>query len=286
MWFTTFSRSGLGLALAAHARNVRTAAGEDVTALIVDYYERRFRQESHNAVIVRDVHRGYPIDVNSLTRFTQRFRKWLPWVKAEHLSSEYDDKLARLCFEAIQNVYDHANRAPHPMGCAIFSCFAMRYYRTVSAPTSSGLPLRAYLERLASSIDANEEHPAFLELVVNDDGVGVAARQTQQADIYWGDFSVERAACDAAFRPGSTVKLRAVDAPIRGDPGFGSVVILDAIKKLKAYAELRTGRVRAFMDGADLSARHFTFVQNGHGYLPGTFLHVVIPLRQVQLKLL
>ncbi|MGH8614034.1 MAG: hypothetical protein ACREYF_18905 [Gammaproteobacteria bacterium] len=287
-WFTAFSRSGLGLALASHARNIRTPMGVDVTESVVHYYESRFQQESQNVIVVRDLHRGYAINVNSIDHFTPRFHRWLPRVNVAPGTLDEGElaTLVGLCFEAIQNVYDHADRAPLAQGCTIFSCFAMRYYRKISAPAKSGLPLRVYLERLKSSISSEEQGPAFLELVVNDDGVGIAARQNQYAGVYWADFEAERFAVAEALKPGTSIKLQAADSPIRGDPGFGSVVVLKAIETLKAFAELRTGRVRAFMDGADPSAEGFELDQGAHGYLPGTFFHIVVPLRQAQLKLL
>ena len=97
----------------------------------------------------------------------------------------------------------------------------------------------------------------FVQVCVNDDGVGVAARQSQDLDIYQGPLEAEETAVRDALKTNSSVKLRAQDCRVRGISGFGYTYIESCLRSLRALAVLRTGRLLAFLDGTDDSRKGF-----------------------------
>jgi hypothetical protein len=80
-----------------------------------------------------------------------------------------------------------------------------------------------------------------------------------------------------------SVKIRAQDTTIRGDPGYGTVYMMSALRTLSAYATLRTGRLLAVFDGtSDQDA--FRFAPDAFAYMPGTMLEIVFPRTTRQLS--
>jgi hypothetical protein len=279
-WFLNFTRSGLGHALATYASSIYSADGKDITNFVRSYYQESFRPLSNNLLLITGLDRRVTIDVNSFDSFLAQFREWLPRVNANAAGLRQDDieNTGQVCFESIQNVFDHASRSPLPMGTKILSCFAIRYYKKLTPPLEGSPSVRRYWKQLRSLLADNEHYPGFIELVVNDDGVGVAARQMQDLKVYWASQELEMKALQLAFAPGGSVKLVTKDAPIRGDPGYGLTMLVSAIRNLKALGVLRTGRCLATLDGTSLNPEGFELEPHSLGCLPGTFLQVIVPL--------
>lgn len=86
-----------------------------------------------------------------------------------------------------------------------------------------------------------------------------------------------------ALQSSGTVKLRALDTQLRGDPGHGTTIMLEQLRSLKAYAALRTGRRLVEFD----PWRHEGFEVNDAelGWLPGTAVQVLLPVLDPQLQL-
>src|SRR5262249_4732282 len=119
---------------------------------------------------------------------------------------------------------------------------------------------------------------AFVHVCVNDDGVGIAARQAQDLQIYQGDIEEEEKAVRDALKSRSSVKLRARDCLVRGVPGEGFTYIDHSLQPLRAFAVLRSGRLLAAFDGTEESSQGFKLVHGALGYMPGTAIDVLIPI--------
>lgn len=284
LWFRNYTRSGLGLAVAAYAARV-TAGSEDITDAMRDYYSGRGRRNAQNSLIFPYIEDG------SLTadedRFSANFRRWVADVSnANMLLNQRDWRaVVKLSYEAIKNVVEHAYRVPH-QGAKGLSYFGLRYYKQVSAPP--GEAFAAYLRRVRAwqAQESAGGEIRWAEIVVNDDGVGIAARQSLRADVYLGEIEGEDDALRDAIEAASTVKEHVLDAPVSRDPGYGYTHIFDSLLKLRGYAELRTGRRRAILTPSpDGSAGGFMIDQAELGWMPGTTLQVVFPLLVPQLRL-
>ena len=288
-WFLVFTRSGVGQAIAQYAKTI-CSSGKDVTDVVKQYYESQSDlQVSNNLVTLRNIHHGKSINLDNYDSFLKTFTGWLDGVNktVQQFVIEVDKNLSpvgELCFEASQNTFDHASKTPLPAGIEIASEFSIRYYKSIATPKFG--PLTGYLKRLRRHRDTFGEDPSFIEVVVRDDGVGIAPRQSQDAGICSGAISAEEKAVSLSLAAGGTIKLRTADAVVRGDPGYGYTKIQDGIEKLSAYASLRTGRLLAHFDGLVKIRREFVFSSGRHGqsfaYLPGTILQVVIPLQPIK----
>jgi hypothetical protein len=118
----------------------------------------------------------------------------------------------------------------------------------------------------------------YIEICVNDDGVGIAARQSQNSSIYWGPKAPEHQAVRDALTAHSSVKLRTQDCRVRGVPGQGYTYIDACLRALKGFAIIRTGRLMAVLDGTQEAGPGFELLAGSQGYMPGTALSVLIPI--------
>lgn len=267
-WFLAFTRSGLGIAISKYAKEI-FAAGQNVTDDIRRYYDTRMRESTANSVQIVDLRDETSISVDSFEQFVNEYRRWLrPVGVAERFPSNPLRALSQLCFEAIQNVRDHASGTPFIRGTPVLSSFSFHAYKTLSRSGASFIP---YYDTTKSQ--AGE---GYVEVVVCDDGVGMAARQTQRNQVYFGAWEDERHAIETALASGGSIKLAVKDALVRGDPGFGYTHIIAALRELRAFATLRTGRVTALFDSTTAD-RHFRLLDEQCGYLPGTVLQVIFP---------
>jgi len=275
-WFRLFTRSAIGDALAQHATTIRSD-GRDVTELVRSYYERRLKGTNYAAV--RNLVSESSINVERIGPFQQSFRQLLIAVNFDTGSAESSelDAVSQLCFEACQNVRDHASKHPLPSEAAphLWSFLSLEYHKTLSHAGAWAEDFRAYAERIGAS-RGGSKRLGFIRATVNDAGVGIAARQRLRAAIYEDDPQQERAAVSEALGASGSVKIVANDTTIRGDPGYGSVYIMSALRTLSAYATLRTGRVLAAFDGTSDQAA-FRFAPGTLGYMPGTTLEIVFP---------
>lgn len=280
-WFLTFTRSGLGVAIAEYASTI-ISNEVDVTALVKNYYSLKANTSTNNLVFIRDIHLGSNVNVDNINDFLPVFYEWLGNVNvnSDTVNDINHDSIVQLCFEGLQNIFDHANKKPLPTGTPILSYFSLRYYKGIGDGEWPAT-FKNYLERLREMDIINNS--SFIEIVVNDDGVGMAARQSLRHGIYWGSLEREKEALDNSLASGS-VKTRTNDTTVRGDPGRGYNNIASSLRKLNAFASLRTGRILVTFNGCvkitmgtgwiETKAKHGLL----HGYVPGTSLRIILPI--------
>lgn len=244
--------------------------------------------------LLPQLHAGAIVNVNDFDQFAADFRRWeerLPRPFAENSPEDFQ-ALAQLCFEAIQNVYDHAGKSPLAPDSIISSFFSLAFHQTL--PKNPGEHISGYLRRYAK--DSNRSVISFIEILVVDNGPGIPARQAGSFDIYAGSVQDEANRLDEALRTGGSIKLRALDSKIRGDPGYGYTKIDDSIANLHGWASLRSGRLRLVSDSTrsppSRGLTGFRKVNDKFGFeyglMLGTILQVIIPLapsRQATLSL-
>jgi hypothetical protein len=283
-FFRAFTRSGLGPAIARFSSSV-LSDGVEIGAALAAYYKRTLEVGTQNVVYFPDLHLG-TLDVEDEGRFTTRFLAVLPRVNVHPVELEERAlrSLVGLCFEAVQNVVDHATKKPLPPGTTILSYLSLRYYKAVS--TSGDGVMAAYLRRLVR--ETRTESVRMLEIVVNDDGVGLPARHTLDMDTYWKDFRREAEIVGEATS-NSSVKIRSGDARVRGGvAGAGYTKMRECLAILHAFASLRTGRCLAYLDGLAGKQERFSLAKDprgqAFGYMPGTALQILMPLPPARIE--
>jgi hypothetical protein len=116
----------------------------------------------------------------------------------------------------------------------------------------------------------------LLEVVVLDDGVGIAARHSLENETCDGPIDIEREIVRMSLQPGESVKLRAGDSVVRGDPGFGSLRAFSSLKDRFAFCALRSGRTMAVLDATEPQPQ-FRLLDEDLSPLPGTVFQAIIP---------
>lgn len=283
-WFKHFTRCGLGQALAFHCDTI-LHGDENIASALWDYYQRVRSRPGPNHFFAPEM-RSRPFNVDRFDGFFADFRPALRWagVRDDSFPKEALLPLGEFVYEAVQNVYDHAHNQPLAPGTSVFDYLCLNHFKDISAPTES---FADYLSRIRAEFGEKRALLGYLEIIVCDDGVGMPARQSQDASIYWdADVARERRALLAALETGCSIKFETQDAPIRHDPGFGSAKIVDSLRKLRAFAFLRTGRCEAVFDASDPTVNSFRLGESILGYLPGTTLDVIVPVPDAQLRLL
>ncbi len=225
---------------------------------------------SDGFLLVPFVDRPSATSVGEFIAFHHRFTAWLANVLATaNVNVGWDARqhITEIAYHAAQNIYDHAYRKPFVRTGPVFSYIAAQVHDEITLQDDAHR--RSYA---AHAPDA----PAYLTLTVNDDGIGIAARHDQDASIYWGDQDHERDVLHRALTAQQSVKLAANDATIRGIPGQGTKKILSGVRRLHAYAALRTGRYLATIDG--MVDDTYRIELQRRAYMPGTLLTVIIPL--------
>jgi hypothetical protein len=230
-------------------------------------------RRERGAVVLSDLHGGETVNPEREDRFGDDILAILGAVSVRPscFGREHFPHLAKLLFEAIQNVYDHAGRKPFPEGGRLESSFQFKYHRSLADRPE----LAGYLDRIAA---AERRRTDFVQACVTDDGVGIAARHSQDLRIYQGPIGAEESAVKAALTGRSSVKLLAQDCRIRGTPGQGFTYISASLKALKAFAVLRTGRLLATFDGSYDATKGFALTETGLRCVQGTALDVLIPI--------
>ena len=276
-WFRSFTRSGLGDAIAAHAGVIRSDRA-DITEDMKRFYRDHAVRNDQNAIFIGELHRGLRINPEREDLFRDTFLGSLRNVnsKPSDFTREHLLNVVKLCFEAIQNVYDHACRKPLPEGAKVLSYFLLGYYKSVGGHPDPTGRLRTYVEALAATM--GRRRTDFVQVCVNDDGVGIAARHAQSLEIYSGPKEREVAAVAEALRASGSVKFVSKDSRVRGTPGQGYSYIHSCLRELRAFAVLRTGRLLAVFDGSGDATDGFMLVPGNLGLSPGTTLDVLIPL--------
>lgn len=284
-WFRLYTRSGIGLGLATHAAVVRSGA-RDIVADIREYYTTMSQRHAMNCVIFTGLESGalVPTKARFLSTMLDAVHKHLPLAHAVVASADRRS-LARLAHEAVTNVVDHAFGHPWSEQGERLSYMSVRWYKTISASADELGGLRSYIATHRANLAPEEALAGWMEIVIADDGVGMASRQAQldESSIFAGSGDEEERALREALEDSVTVKLRALDAQIRGDPGYGTTIMLECLQGLRAYAGLRTGRRLVEFD----PWRHdgFELSEQELGWLPGTVVHVLLPVVHPQLRL-
>lgn len=283
-WFLHFTRTGLGHAVARHASEIIGPAG-DIESRVREYYRSKSSWIGSNCALIEALHEG-AIDAGNEAQFSI-------FVQQLFASATYSiallgergelSALGRFLFEAAQNVYDHATRGPGDLAPEhVLSYLSVARYSQIWRPKSREHPFTEYPARVAT----HEPFSGFVVVTVCDDGNGIASRHSQRASFDDQSFDLERASVIDALRPGHSVKLRASDCEVRGDPGYGLSRIGEALKSLRAFATIRTGRVLVTFDAT--TDAEFRVADEPLGRLPGTAIQVVFPNTQAldrQLKL-
>jgi len=285
-WFKMFTRSGLGYALAFHCDCLVDSIGKDLTTELKEYYERVSEVKGSTHVLLAGIRSRRPFNIDDFGHFNRRFLDLLSKLRMQLAGEEDLQSLATFVFEAIQNVYDHAHSSPLKRGTRVFDYLCVNYHANIRNPPDVAHRLVQYLNGVRRSVDQAQKIIGFMEVIVNDDGVGIAARQSQRADIYWdADTQSERKAVIDALSSGGSIKFAANDCPIRHDPGLGTQKIVGSLQRLRAFAFIRTGRVLAFFDGSDEKQETFEITDEQLGYMPGTGIEVIVPMVDRQLRL-
>jgi hypothetical protein len=283
-WFLAFTRSGLGLALACFADEIRLGDDTDVGDRVRRYYADAGSRSNTNYAVATELPDSTLVeDIDALDEELRRMAV-LVGLDFQDLERVARDALREACFEAAENVLDHAFRSPEePQIDRCLSYLSFGYHRKVNTARFAGEEFRRYLSDLPESLPKDREQRGFVEVVVVDSGCGLAARQSQDPDVYRGKIGLEVAAMEEALDTGGTVKLRVDDSFIRGEPGYGYGYIVEGLRRLNAYAILRTGRCSVTLDatGHDAGWR----VDAPLDYLPGTALHLIFPLISNQLHM-
>lgn len=288
-WFQVFVRSGIGASLATYATTVYAGLA-DVTGQFATYFQRiteGYTTASPNNVVVSGL-RGSHVNVVSLEMFHEvHLRSAL---RKCHYSEDDVSKgdiydAGAICFEAVRNVLEHSNKPPGEAMLDVLSYLGIRYFKSISPAAHDSFGFRDYLisrEKKSSGLGVS-----YLELTVNDDGVGIPARFAGSTSVYRASIIDEVDVLQAALTSGQSAKnQRASGNTGLGTGGFGYTQIIESLVRLEAYAVLRTGRCCLVLDGA-AGDGSFSVDSKPYGFMPGTTLHVVVPIRpkQIQLRL-
>jgi hypothetical protein len=284
-WFRPFTRTGLGHALAIYATEI-ISNGINVTEMVREFYRESGVVSRINFASISDLTSPSAIDTENYDSFVTQFRKLLYAIGLDSDTARLDSlsAISKLCFESIQNIRDHADRAPLPQNTKISSRFSLSYFKELSVAGLQG-DFRGFVERTRAAEGEGTSEGGFVEAVVTDDGVGIAARHGLSGDVYEKSSDKERALLQSALMAGESVKLLAGDSTVRGDPGYGFSYIADNLKALRAYATLRTGRLAAVFDSTAQSSSAFALLPDDLGRIHGTTLHIVFPKPSLQLRL-
>ncbi len=279
-WFQSFTRTGLGRALANNADRILCSEG-DITGMVRQYYSQHELLEGDMLLEVADFHTNRLLATHNADAFLRQFKIWLagrriPGLEDAHDESQIQD-VARFCFQAAQNVVDHASYLVGGDTTAVRSRFSVSFYKRAAAGRKVG--------SLASYLDVTRAGPetiGYVAIEIVDDGVGVASRQGQDPDVYRGAIEVEDQALVEALRTGGTIKTELLESIWSGDPGYGFFHIQDSLASLGAYGSVRTGRrLVEFFDGG----RGFVVDPRQFCYIPGTAISVLLPVLAPQMRL-
>lgn len=191
--------------------------------------------------------------------------------------------VSRLVAESVWNVIDHSARDPLDSNQQVSSWLSLsqvadRELSLIAAGFVNEDPATRYFATMRTW----EPLPShFLQIMINDDGVGIAARQRLTAEIYTKSSTAEREALAEALEAGGSVKLRARDCYVDKQPGYGSTHVANAIVALYGYASIRSGRLLAYLDGSSAEKHEsdeFVLEPSDRSYLPGTTIHIVVPI--------
>lgn len=190
--------------------------------------------------------------------------------------------LLNLIFHPLQNTQRHGRK-----GAVLGSPFSGISMRVV--PAIQPLATSAF-QYLTEVIGAPESGMRFLEIIIHDDGLGIAehyrrSRVEHAHDLQAFDVSREWVWLKRAFERhvSSRIFRESVDA-VGYQPGIGLASMLSAAKHLRCFVEVRAGRLRAyqyFQHDERISwsvlLRPNSIPPEG-AHLPGTIIRLFVPL--------
>jgi hypothetical protein len=193
--------------------------------------------------------------------------------------------MSKLVIEALQNVRDHAAKSPWDLRDTVYSYLSLSYIPS-SRLTHLDRAIADEADWFVSSFADLARRRAlagYIVALVGDDGVGIAARQSQDPEIFDGRMRrAELGSFLESLQDGATTKLSANDAVVRGRPGYGFTHIVDSLKKSGGFASIHSGHYSAYFDGwKALGAGGLSGFECGkqeRQFTPGTTLVVAIPL--------
>ena len=152
-WFHAFTKSGLGLAIAQYAAEVTLADGSEITESVRDYYGNGGLRSGQNYAVATD------LPSTQLVAGIDAFDEGLA-AMARHVGLLYGqlERSARgalrvSCFEAIENVLDHAFKSPCEVDPdAALSYFSLSFHANVNAARSPSADFPDYLADLPSHL--------------------------------------------------------------------------------------------------------------------------------------
>lgn len=287
LWFRYFTRTGLGQAIAHRCDRVLRGE-ENVAERLRAFYAGSGLKQRQNHFFSPGIRQNRPFNVDDFDDFLNHFQSAVQFVPVDGrtFASDFLTQLGSFVFEAVQNVWDHSCGKPLPQETDVFDYLCVNFFKTLSAAPDPSGKLAGFVKRINSEFSASEKLLGFVEVIVNDDGVGIAARQSLDSLIYWDpDTYREQGAFLEAIKRGKSVKFKSQDCPIRRDPGYGISKIAKSLRDLRAFAVLRTGRRIAVHDPFDNTSDGFVLTNDILGYLPGTALDVLVPMPDPQRRL-
>lgn len=278
--FRVLHRSGLLPAVADHAHEV---VGEPDQTL------ERLRREPSATISVPNLLLFNRVDDGALVPDKNRFaaRLWsamgraLPAVE-RGLDRPTREALTEGGYEGIANVVDHAFGRPSTADPSRRIAFCMlTMQEELSANPDDPLGLAAYHAQAKRQL--RQRNLRWFTMTVVDGGNGIPARHGLDAQIYDGPFAEEERLLAEALERGTSIKLAAGDAQLRGDPGWGLSLIANALEKARGYACIRTGRHLVELD-AFASTRGWQLRPEVLAPLHGTVLQLLLPVEDPQLS--
>jgi hypothetical protein len=205
------------------------------------------------------------------------------------LTGTQRQQLNGLLFQPLQNADQHGRNAnPQRTFCGVAA-------RVVDAPIPATPSLAEYLTALEETNAPAVRGPTqLLELIVHDNGPGIAThfynakRKEGEPDLHTLGVFHEWLFLNQAFERHQTSKpigFRRATTNRLSIPGVGLAGMLSATKQLRAFLELRTGRLRAFQwyrEGqviADQNMLQPNGLPAAAATLPGTVLRFFVPLQ-------
>ena len=236
-----------------------------------------------NLLIFNQVDRGtLAVDKDRFaSRLWSGLGRYLPRLR-HSLARETRTALIEVGYEGIANIVDHAfNRPFDSDGSRVAFCL-MSWHADISAGSEDDLGLADYIRRARAELGASL---SWLSISIVDDGNGLPARQSLDPNIYEARIAAEEEALAKALERGSSVKLAAGDAVVRGDPGWGLELIAGSVLDASGFASLRTGREVVELNPFSAS-RNWTLRPERLAPLRGTVLEFILPVEDPQETLL
>src|SRR6185437_3307042 len=191
-WFRKIGRSGLGYSLAVHAGKIQVS-GMDASVQFRNLYNGIGRRTDEVYVLFGDLHQGISVNPEREDLFRDDFVGALRSLRVQpsDFGREGLSDLIKFAFEATQNVFDHASRKPLHHGVKVASYLLLERVGGIGGLSDTTGRLKGYVRRTTGLFGWRMTE--FVRVRVTDDGVGVAARQSQNAIVYQGPLDAEAA---------------------------------------------------------------------------------------------